>query len=124
MTRYFIFTGLLLTLILTIPTTSAAGLHSNTAVKTTEETNKATTTSNESAAKMSPFSHTAKPIYPGEKAHTNVPTMDELAHIHHFHKERLKKIKRHHKKCWTLSQLLLLFCHAAVLIISYLHVTH
>ena len=124
MTRYFIFTALLLALILTSPTTSAAGSHSNTAVTTTEETSKGTTASTENATKTFPLSHTANPIHPVEKAHTNVPTMDELAHIHHFHKERLKKIKLHHKKCWTLSQLLLLFCHAAVLIISYLHITH
>lgn len=124
MTRYFIFTALLFALFVSSPTTSLAGTHSNTAVTTTEETSKGTTASNESATKTFPLSQTAKPMHPVEKAHNNVPTMDELAHIHHFHRERLKKIKRHHKKCWTLSQLLLLLCHAAVLIISYLHITH
>lgn len=114
----------MLILLVRSQSTSAAGSHSNTIETTTDENSKGITTSRESTTKTSPFSHTAKPIHPVENAHTNVPTMDELAHIHHFHKERLKKSKRHHEKYWTLSQLLLLLCHAAVLIISYLHIIH
>ena len=48
---------------------------------------------------------------------------EELAHIHHFHKERVKKLKKHHKKCWRLSKILLILCHIALLVIAYMHVT-
>jgi hypothetical protein len=61
---------------------------------------------------------------PVEKSHSHVPAWDELAHIHHFHQDRLKKIKRHFKKSVFLSKLLLFICHAAVLYISFLHLTH
>jgi hypothetical protein len=52
-----------------------------------------------------------------------VPSWDELAHIHHFHRHRLKKLKKHYRKSLWMSKLLLLVTHAAVLFISYLHVT-
>lgn len=55
---------------------------------------------------------------------SQVPHSEELPHIHKFHKERVKKLKKHHGKCWFLSQALLFICHAAVLYISYLHLTH
>jgi hypothetical protein len=55
---------------------------------------------------------------------TQVPHAEELPHIHKFHKERVKKLKKHHGKCWFLSQALLFLCHAAILYISYLHLTH
>lgn len=59
---------------------------------------------------------------PFEKKHK--PATEELAHIHHFHKERVKKIKQHHKKYWALSKLLLILCHLALLVIAYQHFTH
>lgn len=46
---------------------------------------------------------------------------DELPGIHHFHKERISKVKRHHKKFWILSKLLLILCHLALLILAYVH---
>src|SRR5215213_8607865 len=51
------------------------------------------------------------------KAHT--PQMDETAHIHKFHKERVKKIKKHHSKFWILSQIILVICHLSILIIAF-----
>jgi hypothetical protein len=60
----------------------------------------------------------------GEKAHSHVPSWDELAHIHHFHKNRLKKVRKHYSKCVFISKLLLFITHAAILFVSYLHVTH
>ena len=68
-----------------------------------------------------PVTKTVPPLHPEEKGHT--PKLEELPHIHHFHKERVKKIKRHHKKCWTLSMLLLVLCHISILIMAYMHVT-
>ena len=56
------------------------------------------------------------------KAHG--PKLDEVPHIHHFHKERMKKSKRHHKKFWALSKLLLLLCHIALLMMAYMHAAH
>ncbi len=66
-----------------------------------------------------PASHSNHPI---EKAHA--PAIDELPHIHHFHKDRIKKIKKHHGKLWLISQILLILCHLSILIIGYLHATH
>ena len=56
------------------------------------------------------------------KAHA--PQMDERAHIHKFHKERVKKIKKHHSKFWLVSKLILVLCHLSALVIAFLHITH
>ena len=69
-----------------------------------------------------PATRTLPPVAPAEKAHT--PKMEELPHIHHFHKERVKKVKRHHKKFWALSILILVLCHISILVMAYMHVTH
>jgi hypothetical protein len=62
------------------------------------------------------------PKVPHGKAH--VPHMEELPHIHKFHKERVKKIRKHHGKYWLLSQIILALCHLSILVIGYLHATH
>jgi hypothetical protein len=54
----------------------------------------------------------------------STPQMDEVAHIHKFHKERVKKMKKHHSKYWFLSKLILVLCHLSILVIAYLHITH
>ena len=72
--------------------------------------------------KQAPVSQEAHSNVPHGKSHT--PQSEELPHIHKFHKERVKKIRKHHGKYWLLSQLLLFLCHASVLYISYLHVVH
>jgi len=70
-----------------------------------------------------PLFPAAQPVVPhGGK--TEAPKSEELAHIHHFHKERVKKMKRHHEKFWFLSKLLLVICHLLLLFVAYLHVTH
>lgn len=79
----------------------------------------------EPVSKTVPFLPATKsmpPMHTEEKAHS--AKVEELPHIHHFHKERLKKIKRHHQKCWTLSKVLLVLCHIAILLMAYSHVTH
>jgi hypothetical protein len=70
-----------------------------------------------------PMIPSAKPIVPNEHK-SDSPKMEELAHIHHFHKERVKKIKRHHKKFWLVSKLFIIVCHILLLICAYMHVTH
>lgn len=55
---------------------------------------------------------------------TNAPHMEELPHIHKYHRERVKKIKKHHTKLWILSQALVVICNLSILVIGYLHLTH
>jgi len=74
---------------------------------------------NQSHGKQVPFSGEDDSKVPHGKTH--VPHSEELPHIHKFHKERVKKIKKHHGKYWLLSQVLLFLCHAAILYMSYLH---
>ena len=74
-------------------------------------------------------SHTAIPVAPVTQTeeHTKKPHLlktDELAHIHHFHKERVKKMKRHHKKIWMMSKILLILSHLVLLICAYMHSAH
>lgn len=58
----------------------------------------------------------------GKAAH--VPHMEELPHIHRYHKERVKKITQHHTKFWFLGQLVVVVCQLTLLFIAYLHVIH
>jgi hypothetical protein len=52
------------------------------------------------------------------------PHMEELPHVHKFHKERVKKIKKHHSKFWLLSKIILVLCHLSILVIAFLHAIH
>ena len=54
------------------------------------------------AGKKMPASADSHSKVPHGKTHA--PHMEELPHIHKFHKERVKKIKKHHSKYWLLSQ--------------------
>ena len=69
------------------------------------------------------------PLQPGSHDATHLPKakpphMDELPHIHRFHKERVKKMVRHHGRCWLLSQVIIVLCHLSILLIAWMHVTH
>jgi hypothetical protein len=61
---------------------------------------------------------------PVEKGHGQSHTMDETPHIHHFHKHRVKKLKRHHKKCWFVSQAIIIICQVVLLVLAFMHVAH
>ena len=50
--------------------------------------------------------------------------IDELGRIHRFHKERVRKIKKHHGKIWVVINILLICCHIALLVHAFMHVTH
>lgn len=125
MTRYFILTAIFLVAFFT------ASNHVYGSIKETPASNgeghksdgKATT-AYDMTGKTSTHQQAAKGHHPVDKTHAHVPSWDELAHIHHFHKGKLKKIRRHYKKCAFMAKLLLVICHAAVLFISYLHVIH
>ena len=127
MTRYSSFSILFLAIFLMSSQASLAGTHThtNTAAATVSDSREMNTpaanplTPVESTPALPPVTQSQHPV---EKGHT--PALNELAHIHHFHKERVKKIKRHHGKFWLLSQLLLIVCHVALLVIAYLHITH
>lgn len=53
-----------------------------------------------------------------------LPVTEELPKVHRFHRERVKKLKKHHKKCWVSAKLLLLVCHVALLVCAFMHATH
>jgi hypothetical protein len=59
---------------------------------------------------------------PTHKMHS--PAMEELPKIHRFHRERVKKVNKHQKKVWLSVKVLLIICHAALLICAFLHATH
>ena len=96
----------------------------NTSEKVNHETHKTTGAEkhadHSSAAKSSAQDAHAKA--PHSKA--QAPHSEELPHIHRFHKDRVKKMKKHHGKYWLLSKVLLALCHLSILVISYLHVIH
>ena len=57
----------------------------------------------------------------GKAART--PQMEELPHIHRYHRERVKK-RVHHGKLWFFARVLVVICHLSLLWIGYLHLTH
>ena len=87
-----------------------------------KEVNTQATSDYPATDKPMPVFPSPKPTVPHGKA--NVPHMEELPHIHHFHKERVKKIKQHHTKFWMLSKVLVILCHISILVIAYLHAIH
>ena len=70
-----------------------------------------------------PYSESRIPEAPHGKP-LKAPHMEEIPHIHRFHKERVKKIRQHHTKFWFLSQFIVVLCHLSMLFIAYLHLTH
>ncbi len=122
MRHFFTTTALILAVVFASSTQSFAGTQHNSNAITEQTSN--SIIENEVPVKANHLPIGEKTHIPIEKDHTHIPTWDELAHIHHFHHNRLKKIKRHFKKSVFLSKLLLFLCHAAVLYISFLHLTH
>lgn len=119
MAKYFIFIAALFVLLTANPFTVQAGTKQTTGHTTSQHSDDAGKTSGNGHLPLGAKSH-----HPVEKAHSHVPSWDELAHIHHFHKNRMKKVRRHYSKCVFFSKMLLVICHAAILFVSYLHVIH
>jgi hypothetical protein len=126
MTRLIIISSFFLAMVSMISFKAFAGNTKTTVVKT--HSNKRVKPKENSTpfpvSKTTPKVPAAKTVPPEpveEKNHGS--KTDELPHIHHFHKERVKKVKRHHKKVWTISMLILVLCHISILIMAYMHVT-
>jgi hypothetical protein len=110
MTRYFILAMMLV--LLATPRTLAA---SNPIRETIENAKNP----GGQGVPVPPAKHDS-PHGPAAKA----PQMDELPHIHRFHKQRLVKMTVHHGKLWFFTQVLIILCHLSILVIGYLHATH
>ena len=125
MTKYFICSILFLALMIGVSSTGSAANPTITEASVSDinrDGNKLpANTAAETPVKSMPLG--ASPHVPVEKGSGHTPSMDETPHIHHFHKHRVKKLKRH-RKYWLLSQLLIIACHAALLLIAYLHAVH
>ncbi len=103
----------------------AAGHAANAETKTekfSKEAKTSASTDHSETGKKMPVSADSHSKAPHGK--TYVPHMEELPHIHRFHKERVKKIKKHHGKYWIASQVIIVLCHLSILVIGFLHATH
>ena len=76
-----------------------------------------------SPVKNMPTIPAPKPEAPHHKS-MQAPHMEEIPHIHRYHKERVKKVKQHHSKLWFLSQFIVVICQVSLLVIAYLHIVH
>ncbi len=126
MSKYFICSILFLALFTGIAKTSSAGSTSELRVSmigdnSTDQKIPAHSTT-ETPIKGAPM--TGLPHAPSEKGSAHPPTMDETPHIHHFHKHRVKKLKKHHGKCWLLSKALVIACQVVLLMMAFMHVAH
>src|SRR3569832_1772454 len=103
MTRYFILTATFLAFFLARPVSMMAKENAakTASISDNNGTDKPIKSSTETPMKAAPVQQ-EKPHSPAGKSHA--PTMDETPHIHRFHKERVKKLKKHHTKFWLLSK--------------------
>jgi hypothetical protein len=118
--------SLIFTIVFSVATITAVA--SEHPVKTsTEQTSKnvktSGTTEHSDDAKKTPVS-TSDSHSKAPHGKSSVPHFEELPHIHKYHKERVKKIKKHHSKLWILGQALVVICNISILIIGFLHATH
>jgi len=125
MTRFFIFTALFLAAFSFNPGIILATDNKTYKISVdSHETGLNEKNANEASSKSVPDNQSAKTHLPVEKSQGHTPSMDELPHLHKFHKERVKKIKKHHSKLWILSKIIITLCHISILVIGFLHVTH
>ena len=126
MTRYFFISILLLALFATSSNNAYAKRIKHTRITVTTNS-----TNDQNEQKALPVSATTPKTSTPTTSSENTAEhkgqglrMEEVPHIHHFHKERVKKSKRHHKKFWILSKLLILICHIAMIVLAYTHAAH
>ena len=126
MTRYFFISILLLALFATSSNNAYAKVAKHTRITVTtnsaKDQNEQRALPVQASTPKTSTRATAPEEAPENKAHG--PKLEEVPHIHHFHKERVQKSMRHHKKFWALSKLLLLLCHIALLMMAYMHAAH
>jgi hypothetical protein len=125
MTQYKIIGIFITAIVMTISMNSNAASHRELSSAEKQINASAATTPvepvhNSADIPLIPATHSSK----SHDGKSQPPRAEELAHIHHFHKERVKKIKRHHEKFWFLSQVLLVICHLLILLMAYTHVFH
>jgi hypothetical protein len=73
--------------------------------------------------KKNPFKlpkNSSRPFSEDQEAEKHGEKTEEIPHIHHFHKHRVKKLKHHHQ-VWLSSKALVILCHLVMLVICYLH---
>ena len=63
------------------------------------------------------------PVDPHHGKAARTPQMEELPHIHRYHRERVKK-QVHHSKLWFVAKAVVVICHLTLLWIAWLHLTH
>lgn len=125
MTRFFLICSFFLALVSGASFSASASTKKSSTVTVSNIKDKKAGNNSEpvSASNTLPNFPAAKNLPPVQTEQKgNTPKLDELPHIHHFHKERVKKVKRHHKKIWTISMLILVLCHISILILAYMHV--
>jgi hypothetical protein len=124
MTRYIFFSIFFLLVVLISSDRSFAGTNAATAISVSDSKEAVTdipVPSKETIPAL-PSVPATKQQNHGGKVHP--PRMEELPHIHHFHKERVKRVKKHHGKVWMIVKLIVILCHIGLLICGYLHATH
>lgn len=118
--------SLIFTIVFTVATTTAVA-NGNQVKTSTEQSSKevknTTSTEHSDDAKKVPVS-TSDSHSKAPHGKSSVPHFEELPHIHKYHKERVKKVKKHHSKLWFLGQVLVVLCNISILIIGFLHATH
>ena len=117
--RHYSFFVLTLVMLMTISNNAFAKKAGSRSFNVEHSSNASATSTHEDM--QIPLSQSAKNDEHAKKI--PVPKSEELPHIHHFHKERVKKSKKHHKKYWAVSQLILILCHIAILVMAYMHAT-
>lgn len=126
MTKYFICSILSLAMVLGNTQTASAGKLTATSATVSDLNHSEGSKAPAQASTETPLRNApgAAPHSPAEKGHGHVPAMDETPHIHHYHKNRVRKLKRHHGKCWFMAQFLVVACNLVLLLIAYLHAAH
>lgn len=118
--------SLIFTIVFSVATTTAVA-NGNQVKTSTEQSSKevknTTSTEHSDDAKKVPVS-TSDSHSKAPHGKSSVPHFEELPHIHKYHKERVKKVKKHHSKLWFLGQVLVVLCNISILIIGFLHATH
>ena len=109
MTKYFISSIIILAILMIAPTQVKA-----------ESTHSDNTEMYDQKSPLKSVPQGALPEAPAEKGHGHPPGMDETPHIHHFHKHRVKKLKKH-QHYWVASKVFLAFVHVVLLVLAYLH---
>jgi hypothetical protein len=124
MTKYFISTILISAFLFSLPNeVKASGNKVSTAAVIGHTDNNTGTVP---AAELPQHSNLPENATRNEhgKTSNHPPALDETPHIHHYHKHRVRKLKKHHSKCWFIAQGIVIICNLVLLYMAYLHLVH